>query len=206
MGDQRSIKAVIFDMGGVLLRSADHGPRQELANKFGITEKELYYQVFDTPLAVQATLGEIGEAEVWRGIAGHFHLSEEESLAFQDAFWKGDILDQKLVDYIGALRPGYKTALLSNAWSGARAMLGGKYNALHVFDVIVFSAEIKLAKPDPKIYAYVIDQLKVQPSEAVFVDDFPQNIEAARAFGLHAIQFLNHDQAITDLKSLLDHS
>jgi HAD superfamily hydrolase (TIGR01509 family) len=56
-------------------------------------------------------------------------------------------------------------------------------------DDILISAEVGLAKPDPRIYRLAAERLGVRPDEAVFVDDFAANVEGARAVGMRAIHF-----------------
>jgi HAD superfamily hydrolase (TIGR01509 family) len=198
-----SIRAIIFDMGGVILRTEDQTPRIELAKQYGISPAELSDAVFNTPLAIQGSLGKIPEEAVWQGIAEHFHLSKQDAEIFQEAFWRGDVLDRELVNFISGLRPRYKTGLLSNAWSGARAMMDVKHQALHAFDVAVFSAEVGLAKPDERIYQFILKQLEVLPEEAIFIDDFPENIAGAQKCGLKTIWFQNRDQMIEEFTVLL---
>jgi putative hydrolase of the HAD superfamily len=78
------------------------------------------------------------------------------------------------------------------------------YRFLDIFDVAVFSAEVKLAKPDPKIYELALAKLAVNAEEAVFVDDVSDNIEAARAVGMHGIQFKTVNQVLSELNALLN--
>jgi HAD superfamily hydrolase (TIGR01509 family) len=73
-----------------------------------------------------------------------------------------------------------------------------------VFDHIFISAELGLAKPDPEIYKVVIDSLDQDPSELIFIDDFIENVKAAREANLNAIHFRNRDQALADLAEYLD--
>jgi putative hydrolase of the HAD superfamily len=122
---------------------------------------------------------------------------------FREAFFAGDGIDYELVDFIRSLRPGYKTGILSNAWSGVRQWLTEKWRIMDAFDEAVISAEVGLVKPDPRIYELVLQALDVQPAEAVFVDDFLENVEAARRGGLHAIQFLNPSQAVAEINQIL---
>jgi HAD superfamily hydrolase (TIGR01509 family) len=69
---------------------------------------------------------------------------------------------------------------------------------------LVISAEIGLAKPDLAIYHWVINELGVKPAKAVFVDDFLHNIEAAWVVGMHGIHFRSPDQALGELRSLIE--
>lgn len=197
-----SIDAVIWDMGGVLLRTEDPAPRQKLASELGISESELYAVVFDSDSAKSATSGHIPEEEHWRFVQTHFGLTSNDLLAFRLAFWGGDRLDSILLDFIGSLRPKFRTALLSNAWSDARSQMTQKYRMLHVFDVSIFSAEIGLAKPDPAIYELLLQKLAVSPQRSVFIDDVETNIQAALGVGIHGVLFRNPSQVLEDLALL----
>jgi epoxide hydrolase-like predicted phosphatase len=59
----------------------------------------------------------------------------------------------------------------------------------HLFDDIVCSAEVGMAKPEPAIYTLAAERLGLEPSECVFVDDLDTNVEAARQVGMHAVLF-----------------
>ena len=61
-----------------------------------------------------------------------------------------------------------------------------------------------VAKPDPKIYKIVLEKLALNPDETVFIDDFIENIEAARKLGMHGIHFQSKEQAIEELQALLN--
>jgi epoxide hydrolase-like predicted phosphatase len=93
--------------------------------------------------------------------------------------------------------------LLSNAWSEARKETEERFHLLDVFDVQVYSAEVHLAKPDPRIYKLALERLGVQPQEAIFVDDSPENIEAAKALGIHGVRFEDSQQAHQDVIKIL---
>lgn len=197
-----TIRAVIFDLGGVLVRTDDRGPRTRYANRLNLTYEQLDEAVFNNETAARAALGEIPVERHWERVCQSLGIPVAESAAFQEAFWGGDRLDTRLVGYLRSLRPRYKTALLSNAWSDLRRNLEGRWGILDAFDEIFISAEIGLAKPDPRIYHHVVQRLGVAPDEAVFVDDFPENITAARREGLHAVRFTGTDQVIAELERL----
>ena len=198
-----SIRAVIFDLGGVLVRTEDPAPRRELATRLGLTREQIYYHVFDSPSARQATLGQISTDEHWEAIRLGMGLALEDFPTVRQAFWGGDRLDYDLVDYIRSLRPRYKTGLLSNAWGDLREMLTERWKIADAFDVLVISAEVGIAKPDALIFSLALERLGVSAEEAVFVDDFVENIEAARAYGLHTVHFRMPDQARVELGRLL---
>jgi epoxide hydrolase-like predicted phosphatase len=197
------IRAVIFDLGGVLVRTEDREPRAQLAARLGMSYDELSSLIFDSESAHQATLGQLSTDAHWEAVLKALRLSEQEfGLARQD-FWGGDSLDVELVDYIRGLQPRYRTALLSNAWDNLREALDQHWRILDAFDQVIISAEVGLAKPDAAIYQLAVERLGVAAEEAVFVDDWAENLEGARAAGLHAIQFRSRQQALSELELLL---
>jgi epoxide hydrolase-like predicted phosphatase len=95
--------------------------------------------------------------------------------------------------------------LLSNAMPEARASLLERFPHFYdMFDVVIFSAEVNLAKPDPRIYQLALTELDVRAEDAVFVDDFIENVEAARALGIHGVHFKNSQQARSDILAFLN--
>lgn len=183
-----TIQAVLFDIGGVLVRTEDLEPRRAWERRFGVPEWGLAQIVFDNPVAAAATLGRASPDEVWAEAGRQLALTPDDLAQLREDFWKGDQYDLDLVGYIRSLRPRYKTGIISNAWPGVREAHQAHLNGA-TFDVIVYSAEAGLAKPDPAIYRLALRQLGVAASEAVFVDDVLENVEAARDLGMAGVVF-----------------
>ncbi len=129
-----------------------------------------------------------------------FRSKERETV--HKEFFDGDIIDRELIAFIRSLRPRCKTGLISNAWDGLRPYLEREKFA-DAFDALTISAEVGVMKPDPAIFQHALDQLGVRPKEAVFVDDFPENIAGCEAIGMHGIHFKSVEQTLKDLKKLL---
>jgi epoxide hydrolase-like predicted phosphatase len=204
MGGGNHYQAVIFDFGGVLMRTEDRGPRAQLARSLGRTYSQLEDVVFNGPTGLPATLGEISAEQHWSSVAKTLQLAETQVPAFQDKFWSGDRMDAQLVDYVRGLKEHYRTALLSNAWSDLRAYLENHWKIADAFDLMVISAEVGLAKPDQRIYQLILERLKVPAQAAIFLDDMLENVEAARSVGLTGIHFRSADQAMTELEQILN--
>jgi HAD superfamily hydrolase (TIGR01509 family) len=198
------IKAIIFDMGGVILRTEDKTSRTELAKRFGLSREQIEDLVFNSPSAMAATVGSIGEREHWQTVWQGLQVPEAEWEDCEAAFWKGDFLDQELISFLRSQQGTRTTALLSNAWSGARDALTYKHPCLDAFDVSVFSYEVNLAKPDPAIYNLILARVGVEAHQAIFVDDNEANIISAGGMGINAIRFLNTRQALSEIRSLID--
>ncbi len=198
-----SIRAVLFDLGGVLLRTEFDAPRQYLAERLGLEYEELLHQVFESPSARRASLGEITAEEHWAELARRWHRSPEEIPFLSAQFFAGDVLDRELIAFIRSLRPQFKTGLISNAWSDLRAFIR-KMRFEDAFDTIVISAEVGLVKPDARIYYLALEQLQVQPYEAIFIDDWEPNVAAAKEIGMWALQFTDRDRTLHYLQRILD--
>ncbi len=198
------IRAVIFDLGGVLVRTPDFTFRQRLAARLGMSRAELERLVFDGDSGRRAQRGEIDTNQHWGNILAELNLPVQELQAFQAEFWGGDSLDVELVGRIHQLRGAYKTALLSNAFSDLRQVLTERWQIADAFDELIISSEVGIVKPDARIYHLALERLGVAPAEAVFIDDFIQNVEGARAVGIYAIHFQDPQQTLADLEKALN--
>lgn len=204
MGETKLYQAVIFDFGGVLMRTEDKAPRTQLARSLGRTYEQLENLVFNGPTGMPAALGELSAEQHWSSIAKTLQIEETQIPSFQDAFWGGDRMDSQLVNHIRSLKGRYRTALLSNAWSDLRDYLENRWRIADAFDLMVISAEVGLAKPDPRIYQLILERLQVPAQAAIFLDDVVVNVEAARSVGLMGIHFHSAGQALAELEHLLN--
>lgn len=198
-----SRRAVIIDMGGVIVRTEDQEPRARLASRLGLSFGEIDALVFDSPSARLATLGKLSPEEHWAQVCQSLNQPVESAAQLEREFFAGDRVDLRLVDYLRGLKPIAATALLSNAWGGLRLRLDEEWGILDAFDQVLISAEVGLAKPDPRIFTLALERTDVPASQAVFVDDFPENIVAATSLGIHAVRFTSTDQAIADVDAFL---
>ena len=198
-----AIKAIIWDVGGVLLRTEDHAPREHLAAELGVTRDHLEVAVFAGEIGGQAQRGEISVAELWEAVRQTYDLSQGEVIRFEELFWGGDVLDTNLIAFIRSLKDKYHTGLLSNAWEDMRAEITDRWKIEHAFDTMTISAEEGVMKPDARIYQIALARAGIAPAEAVFIDDFPHNIAGAQAVGMGGILFENPDQTLKELDILL---
>lgn len=197
-----SIRAVFFDLGGVLLRTEFQAPRQRLAERLGMEYDDLDKVVFDSDSGARAAVGEITADEHWISVLKRLKQPASELEAIRREFFAGDVLDRTLLDYLRSLRGRYKTGLISNAWGDLRDyIVREKFE--DAFDAMVISAEVGAAKPDPRIFEIALEKLGVKPQEAVFVDDFLVNIEGCKKVGMKGIHFKDAESTLQQLKKLL---
>jgi FMN phosphatase YigB (HAD superfamily) len=167
-GECMAIRAIVFDIGGVL----------EITPPTGWIEK------WEVLLGFQA--GQLGEklGDVWRcGSLGTLSLSEVEQrigdilsidhahvAAFMDDLWL-EYLGQpndELITYFAQLRPRYKTAILSNSFVGAREKEQERYQFGDICDMLIYSHEEGMEKPEQRFFALLCERLDVQPDEIIF--------------------------------------
>ena len=94
---------------------------------------------------------------------------------------------------------GLKTAILSNMGDAVLESVLRAFAWINRFDLCVWSYQLGIAKPDPAIYLYTLDKLGTHPEETLFIDDKRENVWAARALGIQAIEYVSVDQLRREL-------
>jgi epoxide hydrolase-like predicted phosphatase len=125
--------------------------------------------------------------------------------SFSEHYFEGLAQNVPMLDELAAVRAaGYRMGLLTNnvlEW-------GPRWRPMvpidELFDDVVDSAHVGLRKPDPAIYALTCERLGVSATECVFIDDFANNCEAAEAAGMTVVCFQDTDNAIAELRELLE--
>jgi epoxide hydrolase-like predicted phosphatase len=124
-----------------------------------------------------------------------------------DLKWLVEVSSEKnleLIDYIRHLKTNYKIAMLSNVGTN---WVRDKFLSLDeqkLFDVFIFSYEVKLAKPDPEIFQLLAKELSLEAEECVLIDDGPGNVKAAKRLGMEAIVYKNFVQMKSELEKLIN--
>ncbi len=200
------IRAIILDIGGVLEITPD--PQMTgLLDRWG---KRLHFQPGElaerlTSMGDDGTLGTCTEEEWLHDLRAATGMDQAQCDEFMADFWDEYLgeLNVELAEFITTLRPRYKIALLSNSFLGAREREQERYHFQDLTDLIIYSHEVGLAKPDRRIYQLACERLNLPPHETLFLDDYEPNVTAAREFGLQAILFEDTGQAIAGICALL---
>ena len=200
------LKAIVLDIGGVVLRTEDRSARQALEKKYNLPPGGADVLVFKSPIAAESTIGKVKPEKIWQNVADKLSLSPEVLIAFQQSFWQGDQIDHELINFLQSLRSRYTTAFLTNAWKDARETLAQHYSLFEgkTVDYLLISSELGVAKPDPKIFDILSKTINVRYDQILFVDDFIENIEAAKALGIHTIHYQQGMNLIALIKNRVD--
>jgi putative hydrolase of the HAD superfamily len=198
-----TIKAIYFDMGGVIVRTGDKTPRASLAAEFGMGYAEMDSFVFECETAALASVGKLSEAEHWLDVTRRLNRPAADMPHIRDTFFNGDSIDQDILGLLRALRATHRIGLISNAWDGLRPwIMSQKFD--DAFDHMFISAEVGFAKPDARIYQLALEKFGVQPDQAIFVDDVEKNIAACEALGIHGVLFRTSQQALAEVNRYLN--
>jgi putative hydrolase of the HAD superfamily len=199
------VRAVVFDIGGVLEVSTDRDLDDRWEQRLGLRPGEFFQRLRQSGLGRDANLGRVSEAEFSRALGQLYGLDRattEELIADLWDWYVGE-LNTEMADYFQRLRPQYRTAILSNAAAGGRREEERRYGFATMADVLVYSYEVGIEKPDQRIYEITCERLNVVPGEVAFLDDLEVNVDAARQLGMCAVLFQSTAQAISEVEACL---
>ena len=196
------IRAVVFDIGGVLEITPDLGVIPMWEARLGLLAGELSERMHDA--FAGGSIGTITEDDVHQALRDRLGLADQQVAAFMADVWREYLgtPNTELIEYTRRLRPRYRTGILSNSFVGAREKEQAAYGFEDLVDDIVYSHEAGMSKPDPRIYALACARLGIRPDESVFVDDTDYCVSGAREAGMHAVHFPHTAQAIEDIEGL----
>jgi epoxide hydrolase-like predicted phosphatase len=197
------IRAVVFDIGGVLEIDPDLGVVPMWESRLGLSAGELSERMHDA--FARGSIGTITEDDVHQALKDRLGLDEQQVVAFMADIWRQYLgtPNTELIEYARLLRPRYRTGILSNSFVGAREKEQAAYGFEDLVDDIVYSHEAGMSKPDPRIYALACRRLGVRPDETVFVDDTDYCVAGASEVGMHAVRYLDNTQVIHEIEVLL---
>ena len=197
------IKNVIFDVGNVLIDFDWNGLIHRICGDSDEMIEKINHAVWDDGRWDRLDAGDEPE-EVFRNIINHAPEYETElRLIFTnigETFKKRPATPLWLKDIKSR---GYKVYYLSNYAHYTMEAKPEVFDFLPLMDGGVFSCDVKLIKPDRRIYETITKKYNLIPSECVFIDDLEKNVKAAKDFGFEAIQFVTLKQAQEDLNKIL---
>lgn len=198
------IRVVVFDCGGVVLRSGDMSPYGNWEQRLGLNEGELARRLWEGETWLLAERGEITEEELWQHVGCEIGLTDAVTLQeLRSDIWSTWKINEQVLALIDRIRPHYRVGMLSNATDALEALLETRYGIIDRFDPIVNSARVGIAKPAEGIYRYLLEVLGVQAHEVVFIDDRAENIAAAAQLGIHVIWYVHADELERQLAAYL---
>lgn len=208
-------RAVLWDFGGVITTSPfeafnrferEHNLPLDLIRSINATNPET--NAWARLESNQISVAEFDEAFSIEALAKGHEVRGQQVLALLS----GD-LRPNMVTALKAIKSRFKSGCITNNVKNTGEGPGmartperaGHFAAvMELFDVVIESSKVGIRKPDPRIYQIACDELGIEPSQAVFLDDLGINLKPARALGMTTIKVLNAEQALSELSNHLD--
>ncbi|WP_204082562.1 HAD family hydrolase [Asanoa ishikariensis] len=198
-----TIRAVVFDIGGVLEFCGPMDFEKVWEPKLGLADGSIDAAMQD--MWDGGAIGTVTEAEVHAAMADRLGITHDQVDAAMADMWQQYLgtPNTELIEYARALRQRVRTGILSNSFVGASEREQAAYGLVELVDVCLYSHEVGLVKPDPELWKLTCERMGGKPAELLFVDDFPANIAAANAYGMRAVLFESTAQVIAEIEAAL---
>jgi len=204
------IKAVIFDIGGVLITGAllkkpkkghVHGVHEYMAKKLNVTLDQ-YFDAIDT-LYAGSMVGKKPEKQMLKIMAKNLKTKPNKLKKLYLKSYKRHFRKNKRLFKLAfkLKKEGYKIAILSDQWQISEDVLAPK-RLMKKFDIAIISPDVKVRKPNPKIYKLTLKKLKLLAKQTVFIDNQTWNLIPAKKIGMKTILFKNNEQTFKELEKL----
>jgi epoxide hydrolase-like predicted phosphatase len=197
-----AIKAVIFDLAGVVLFPLHGTFNSLLAERLEAPFEEVERVMSDSTNDLW-DINEMSDDDFYDYLLTELNLPLEKKAIIRKFVIDDFFIDQEMLALIRVLRKSYTTALLTNFPTHVHDFMQRSWHVDGAFDHIIVSADVKLIKPDPRIYQLTIDRIGCLANEAVFIDDRKINVDAAKAMGINGICFTTKGKTIDDLNRVL---
>ncbi len=199
------IKAIIFDFGRVVSAQKPMSLFRGYEEELGLAPGVLNRVMFGREAWQEVLVGRKALDDYWLEIGPELGMhTRAEIQAFRQRYFGDEAINEGVLELIHELHGQYKLAILSNSPPRLTKWLAD-WGILDLFDVVVCSGDEGVAKPDPAIFELTLARLGVSAGEAVFIDDSPGHVQAARALGLRAIHFVTAEALRSELNDILEH-
>jgi FMN phosphatase YigB (HAD superfamily) len=210
-GRRRSIKAVVFDVGGVLIDLHSDDASRELTEKYGLLPQAFArmapssFESHPRSITELAMIGRVGTAEYLEAFLQECSLKDVDGLRINRLSVVGHERSNVFAIVEELKRAGVICCVLSNTiplhWDKLRSAT--EYPSLALFEHVFASHLIKCAKPEKESFLFVANALNIPMSKCLLVDDTPLNVDRAKAAGWQALLFRDAAQLKRDLNDLL---
>jgi putative hydrolase of the HAD superfamily len=201
---RRPIRALVVDYGEVLCKPPDPAALADMARVAGV-QLERFTDAY-WRLRGAYDRGELSGSAYWLAVAetvgARIDAALTSELVHRDiALWAR--VDEEMLSWVNAVAgSGVRVGLLSNMVAEIGAYLRDALRLFEGFSSVTYSYEVRLAKPDPRIYHHALASLGAAPHETLFVDDRGANVEAAQRIGMHVHHFRGREGLIAEIDDL----
>lgn len=196
------IKAILFDIGEVLLWNPFEEVFQKIADKLKIEINAL--NEFKLKHHPKLIIGEMSVDFFLEELKKEFNLEikkKEVRKIYKDSYLEVRTLNEKLLEMIKKLKKKYQIGIISNIYDLC-AKIDVERGFGVVFEPVILSCEVGLAKPEKEIFELVLKRLNLKADECVFIDNREENLDSPRKMGFKVIHFQNNKQLVDGFEKL----
>lgn len=197
------IRTIIFDYGKVIGNDPSSYIYKAVSKKYRINKNRIKKEFFKFIFLIEK--GQIPEIMFWKGLAKNLNIHSYKKLrkVWIGEFKKRAKVNKKLLSLISKLKHHYKVCLLSNS---AIFYQKDSINEIlkKVFPVIIYSYNVKMRKPEKRIYLYAIRRMRSKPEKCLIVDDSKTKLACPEKIGIETIQFKSLSRLRKDFLKKLD--
>jgi len=197
---KRSVKAIIFDYGDVIGKNPASYIFKAISKRFDIKNDEIKKEVSKFVLKLQKN--HIPENVFWKKLAKNLRIENSRELKniWMKEYEKNSKINEKIISLIRRLKKmGYKVCLLSNTPKFHKRVPFRRLLRKE-FPTIIYSCDVKMRKPERRIYLLTLKKLRMKPEECLIIDDEKKNLYYPKKIGMKTI----HYKSLRQLKSQLE--
>jgi FMN phosphatase YigB (HAD superfamily) len=200
---KREIEAIIFDYGRVVSTDQDEQSLNEMCRLLKLPRREFKESYFKFRPDYDAAL--LTANKYWQKICDHHYITCSKRMVniltqLDTKSWI--VINIKMKDYFLGLKSYHvKKAMISNMPRDILEYINANFTWFDIFDVTVYSCDMKKCKPEKIIYYRCLELLHLQPDKCLFIDDSNKNIKSAEEIGIHTILFKDYNQCIMEIEN-----
>ncbi|MBI4523034.1 MAG: HAD hydrolase-like protein [Deltaproteobacteria bacterium] len=179
------IKAIVFDLGGVLFFEGKAVVRDKLAREYGY-DAALIDKILRSPKSIDLRKGLIEDDEFWQWVQRRLPEGYDAGLVKRE-WYEGYTLDRDIFELIGKLKRRYRIVAFSGNIKSRIDFLEGRYRFRSLFDVEVYSFDHHATKPEKKFVEIMLRESNCRPEEIIYVDDNDSYARPARELGINVL-------------------
>jgi len=197
-----SIKAVIWDLAGVVLHTVKGTFNSLLAERLGAPISEIE-RLFSTKENDLWDIDEMDDDAFYTFLLNELKMPMKKKPIIRKFVLEDFYIDREILTYIKKIRKSFTTVLLTNFPAHVHDFMKTDWIVDGAFDHMIASCDVKLLKPDPAIYTLTLARIGCLAEESVFIDDREINVKAAQDLGINGIVYQSRSQTINDLETIL---
>jgi len=190
------VKAIIFDIGGVFLTDKLESIYDKIAKDLGLNPEE--FSAFMAQHKKELLKGEISATNIAELLKKDFKITADILQIWENAYLHLMNINTKVLNLVQELKNNYVVAAISNT-NEFHSAINKKRGAYSYFNPMLISSDIGMMKPEKPIFQKMLEELKLQPAECIYIDDREEHLDTAKSMGFNAIHYQNHEQLVEKL-------